>query len=260
MNDSNKQDPSKSKPYDIHTGHRLRLKNRFVKEGLSGFEDHQILELVLFTVIPRKDTNPLAHELLKRFGSLAAVFDASIEELMSVKGVGLSVATHLKTYPAVFRQYELSRDNRRKCYDTLAKIGNYARKLFIGATVEQLYLIMFNNRLQIIDVKLLATGTVNRAVVSPRMLVDPALAAHASCVVLVHNHPYGNTIPSRDDISFTHVMESACSLVDIQFLDHLVVAGNDFSSILRTQKGFLRNSPMTGKPDEKFYRKFYDSN
>ena len=248
---------SDSDQLNIHDGHRLRVKSRFLKEGMAGFEDHQVLELILFAVIPKKDTNPLAHALLERFGSLAGVLDASAEELMSVKGVGLSVATHLKTYPAVFRQYELSRDDKRACYDTLAKIGDYVKKLFIGAAVEQAYLIMFNNRLQILDTKLLASGTVNRAVVVPRMVVDAALAVHAACVVLVHNHPYGNALPTRDDIGLTHVVESACALVDIQFLDHLIVAGNEFTSVLRSQKGLARNSPKTGKPDEDFFRSFY---
>ena len=257
MSDSDQQNLSRSGPKNVHDGHRLRVKGRFLKEGLSSFEEYQILELILFAVIPKQDTNPLAHALLERFGSLAGVLDASIEELTSVKGIGKSAAIHLKTYPAVFRQYELSRDNKSACYDTLAKIGDYAKKLFIGATVEQAYLIMFNNRLQILDTKLLATGTINRAVVLPRMVVDSALAVHAACVVLVHNHPYGNALPTRDDIGLTHVVESACGLVDIQFLDHLVVAGNEFVSILRSQKGFSRNSPKTGKPDEDFYRHFY---
>jgi len=175
----------------------------------------------------------------------------------TVDGIGPNAATYIKMFPAVFRQYELSRDSREGCFDTLEKVGNYAKKLFIGAAVEQAYLLMFNNRLQLIDTWLITDGTVNSVPVLPRAVVEHALDAHASSVVLVHNHPYGNILPSRDDIELTHVVEAACNVVGIHFLDHLVVAGNDFSSILRSQKGYNRNSPMTGKPDSSFYRNFY---
>ena len=160
-------------------------------------------------------------------------------------------------FPAVFREYELSRDCRDECFDTLEKVGNYAKNFFIGATVEQAYLILFNNRLQVIDTCLFATGTVNNALILPRLVVERALAARASSVVMAHNHPYGNAIATRDDIEVTHLVESACNMIGVHFLDHLVVAGNDFISILRSQKGLNRNSPMTGKPDPSFYRNFY---
>lgn len=249
--------PSKEIEEEGHAGHRQRLKRRFVKYGMASFDPHQVLEMVLFYVIPKQDTNPLAHRLLKRFGTLAGVFDATVDELMSVGGIGENAATYIKMFPAVFRQYELSRDSREGCFDTLEKVGNHAKKLFIGAAVEQAYLLMFNNRLQLIDTWLITDGTVNSVPVLPRAVVEHALDAHASSVVLVHNHPYGNILPSRDDIELTHVVEAACNVVGIHFLDHLVVAGNDFSSILRSQKGYNRNSPMTGKPDSSFYRNFY---
>ena len=253
------QENGKEVPSDrnVHAGHRKRLRHRFLNHGIENFESHQVLELMLFYAIPHKDTNPLAHRLLQRFGSLAGIMDATVEELMSVEGVGENTAIYLKMFPAVFRQYELSRDYRRGCFDTLEKVGTYAKKLFIGATVEQVYLLMFNNRLQLIDTYKLSVGTVNQAPVLPRMVVERALGNHASSVVMVHNHPYGNTITTREDIEITHIVEGACNLVGINFLDHLVVAGNDFRSILRSQKGINRNSPLTGKPDPEFYRKFY---
>lgn len=247
----------KTSSVEDHAGHRLRLKRRFLQHGMNDFEPHQVLEMILFFVIPQRDTNPLAHRLIQRFGSLAGVFDATVEELMSVDGIGSNAATYIKMFPAVFRRYELSRDYKRNCFDTLEKVGNYAKKLFIGATVEQAYLLMFNNRLQLIGTWQISDGTVNSAPILPRMVVEHALDAHASSVVLTHNHPYGSILASREDIEITHIVESACTLVGVNFLDHLIVAGNDFCSILRSQKGYNRASPLTGKPDSSFYRNFY---
>ena len=240
-----------------HTGHRQRVKTRFLNYGMESFDQHQVLETVLFYVIPRKDTNLLAHRLLNRFGSLDKVFDASADELMSVNGIGPNASAYLKMFPAVFRHYELSRDNRNECFDTLEKLGAYATKLFIGATVEQAYLMMFNNRLQMIDTCRLSEGAVNSTLILPRLVVEHSLVARASSVVIAHNHPYGNTIATREDIDVTHIVESACNLVGIQLLDHLVVAGTEYSSILRSQRGLYRNSPLTGKPDPSFFRNFY---
>ena len=213
--------------------------------------------MVLFYAVPRRDTNLLAHRLLNRFGSLADVFDATVEELLCVDGITQHAATYIKMFPAVFRQYELSRDCHHECLDTLEKVGEYVKRFFIGVTVEQAYLFLFNNRLQVIDTYLFAEGTVNSALILPRLVVERALAARASSVVMAHNHPNGNAIATRDDIEVTHVVESACNLVGVHFLDHLVVSGNEFTSVLRSQKGLNRNSPLTGRPDPSFYRNFY---
>lgn len=241
-----------------HDGHRQRMRKRFLNEGMSNFEPHEVMELLLFNVIPRQDTNLLAHRLLDRFnGSLAAVFDATLEELMQVEGIGPNAATYIKMFPAVFRQYELSRYSQTEMLDAFWKLGEYAKKLFIGASVEQLYMISLNCRLQVLDTCMLAEGSVNDVLIVPRVAVERALAVHASCVVFAHNHPTGHACATREDVEVTHVVESAFHQVGICFLDHLVVAGGDFVSIQRTQKGIMRPSPLTGEVDPAFYRSFY---
>lgn len=244
---------------NIHEGHRARLKRRFLKEGLDNFEPHQILELMLFYVIPKKDTNPLAHQLIERFGSLAGVLEASVEDLMTVDGIKENAAIFLKTFPSVFRVYEQSRNEQYDCYNTLEKLSQYARSKFIGITKERVYAIMLNNRLQIMECYFISEGSVNSAPILPRVVIDRALKKDASSIVLIHNHPNGVAVASPDDIRITQVMEQACGLMGVYFLDHLIVAGDQCTSILHKQKGYHRPSPLTGAMDPDFYRHFYEA-
>ncbi|MBQ7322783.1 MAG: DNA repair protein RadC [Clostridia bacterium] len=257
QNASPNQPSQEPNPENYHIGHRERLKKRFLNEGLDHFEPHEVLELVLFYVIPKQDTNMLAHRLLVRFGSLSGVLEADAEELMSVKGIGANAAVFLKLFPAVFRQYELSRLNADGIFDTLEKVGNYAKSLFIGATVERVYLLLFNNKLQLLETYFVADGSVNHAPILPRVVAERAIVKQAASILLVHNHPHGNPLPTRDDIETTHTIDAACKLLGIHFLDHLIVTEQDFISILRSQKGLTRPSPLTGQSDTAFFQRYY---
>ena len=241
-----------------HKGHRQRMKERFLKEGLDSFDAHQIIELILFNTIPRKDTNILAHHLLDRFGTLPGVLDARVEELMEVEGITKNMAAGIKLFPAVFSRYDMDKRAPCFCFDTLDKVGDYVRSLFVGVTVEQVYMLSFDNRLKLLDCAKLTQGSVNSAPISPRQVTERAYDQHASSVVLVHNHPNGTVLPSKEDIKLTDTMETACGLVGITLLEHLVVAGYDYFPIMRSQKGISRLSPITKLPDEEFYRKYYE--
>ena len=241
----------------LHGGHRARLKKRFLTEGLDNFEPHQVLELMLFYAIPQRDTNPLAHELLNRFGSLSGVLNASVEDLMTVEGIKENAATYLKIFAPVFRLYKQSENQKAVCFDTLEKIVDYAKTQFIGLTNERVYALYLNNRLQVIECFLVSEGTVNSAPVLPRIIAQKALQLQASSLVLMHNHPQGLPIASPDDLHLTRVVEQACNVLGIYFLDHLIIAGDEYSSILRKSKGYERLSPLSGALDENFYRNFY---
>jgi len=240
-----------------HAGHRDRLKNRFLEQGLDGFEPHQILELLLFYAIPQRDTNPLAHTLIHRFGSLAAVLDAPIEELMQVDGIKKNAATLIKLQASLARRYIKDKNAPCHCYDTLEKVGNYACSLFIGVNVEQVYLIQFNNRLEMISCTMIGEGSVNQAPILPRIVCRDALKNDAAGVIVVHNHPNGTIVPSGDDVAVTHQLEAACNLVGIHFIEHIVVAGEYYTPILRREKGTARPSPFDGEEKNCFYRAYY---
>ena len=200
---------------NVHEGHRARLKKRFLTEGLDNFEPHQVLELMLFYAIPQKDTNPLAHELINRFGSFAGVLDASVQDLMSVDGIKESTATYLKMFTSVFRVYEQTENQKEFCYDPLEKIAQFAKKQFIGLTRERVYALFLNNRLQKIDCFMVSEGTVNSAPVLPRIIAQKAFQLEASSLVLMHNHPQGIAVASPDDLRLTRVIEQACNVIGI---------------------------------------------
>ena len=241
----------------LHEGHRSRLKKRFLNEGLDGFEPHQVLELMLFYAIPQKDTNPLAHELINRFGSFAGVLDASVEELMSVDGIKENAATYLKMFTSVFRVYEQAENQKDACYDTLEKIAQFAKRQFVGLTCERVYAMFLNNRLQVLECFLVSEGTVNSAPVVPRIIAQKAIQLKASSLVLMHNHPQGIAVASPEDLRLTRVIEQACNVIGVYFLDHLIVAGDEYTSVLRKAKGYERVSPLSGALDPDFYRSFY---
>jgi DNA repair protein RadC len=242
---------------NLHEGHRSRLKKRFLTEGLDHFEPHQVLELMLFYAIPQKDTNPLAHELIQRFGSFAGVLNASVEDLMTVDGIKENAATYLKMFTSVFRVYEQTENQKAVCFDTLDKIAEFAKKQFVGLTRERVYALFLNNRLQKLECFLVSEGTVNSAPVVPRIIAQKAFQLEASSLVLMHNHPQGIAVASPDDLRLTRVIEHACNVIGIYFLDHLIVAGDNYTSILRKSKGYERVSPLSGALDPDFYRSFY---
>ncbi len=225
-----------------HKFHRSRLRARFLKEGLRSFEDHNILELLLFYAIPQKDTNDLAHELINKFGSLAAVFDADIGELCKVKGIGENAATLIKLIPQVCRAYLMDKDTRYPDFTDLHKLGNYLVNYFMAEKNEKLIAVLLNNRCEMIDLIVVSEGTVNRAEGSMRKIAEAAFAKNASSFVLAHNHPDGNCTPSASDISFTSNYCKIFKELGLPLVEHLVIGGISYIGILTGQKSFDVNA------------------
>lgn len=228
------QQQAKNTP--IHHGHRSRLKEQFQKEGLDNFTEVQALELLLFPIIPRKDTNPIAHGLLNQFGSFAQVLEAPVEELKKVEGVGEATALYLHMILDAGRYYQISRSKHTKILSSLEKCGEYLVSFFYGKRVENIYLLCLDAKCMVLSCKKIGEGSVNSAGLSIRKIVEMALAANASAVVLAHNHPSGLAIPSEEDIMTTRKVAAALRAVDVQLVDHIVVADNDYVSMV--QSGF----------------------
>lgn len=218
----------------VHNGHRDRMRQRFLQEGLDGFTDIQVLELLLFYCISRKDTNPIAHALLEQFGSLSQVLEAPVEELCKVEGIGENAAVFLQLVTQVGRYYLTDRVSKIKVLPTLESCAEYMRPLFFGRKVEMVYLLCLDAKCKVLCCRKMAEGSVNSTGISVRKIVEMALAANASSVVLAHNHPGGLAIPSSEDVAVTRRVVAALQAVEIHFIDHIVFADDDYVSMVQS--------------------------
>ena len=222
----------------MHTGHRQRLKQQFIENGLDGFTDIQVLELLLFYSIPRIDTNPIAHSLLERFGSLDRVLEAPPTELMEVEGIGENAATFLSLITAASRYYQIKRSENVKILTSVTDCGNYLLPHFHGRTNETVFLLCLDAKCKVLCCKELGEGSVNSASVPIRRIVETALLSKAVSVVLAHNHPSGVALPSPEDVVSTRRTAAALAAVEITLVDHIIVADDDFVTL--GQSGMYR--------------------
>lgn len=180
----------------LHGGHRARLKARFVREGLDAFEDHNALELLLFYAIPQRDTNELAHRLIDEFGSLSGVFDASVEALMHVPGVGENTAVLIRLMSSLFAKYEQDKVKSGSLVLNTAKVaGEYFVSQFIGKTTEQLLAVCMTHKCRVVNTVVISEGTPDSTRINLRKIAEAAIQNGASDILLAHNHPAGVAAP-----------------------------------------------------------------
>lgn len=222
----------------VHDGHRERLKERFRTEGLDGFTEVQVLELLLFYSVPRKDTNEIAHALLEKFGTLAQVLDANPADLEKVPGMGSNSALFLKLLSAAGRRYQISRTESASILRTVEQCGAYLQPRFFGRKHEAVFLLCMDAKCKVLACKQVGEGSVNSAGVPIRRIVETALSANATMVVLAHNHPSGLALPSADDIQTTKRLALALDTVEITLIDHLVFSDDDYVSM--AQSGYYK--------------------
>ena len=222
---------SPRKDGSIHSGHRQRFRERFIKTGLDGFEDHEPLELLLYYAIPRQDVNPLAHNLIDRFGSFHNVLEAPIEELKRVEGIGENTAVLINLVLALGRKYEISRIKDVKIIDSTEKAGKYLIPFFRAMRDEVVYMICLDSKYKVLNCKMLFEGTVNSANINIRKIVENAIAFNAVSVMLAHNHLSGIKNPSKQDIESTRQISQALDAIDIKLTDHIIITGEDYVSM-----------------------------
>lgn len=218
----------------IHKGHRERLKSRFLEEGLDNFTDIQVLELLLFYAIPQKDTNPIAHALLSRFGSLSQVLDADAEELKKVPGISDHSATLLRMVTEISRYYQVNSAQQTKVLTTLDDCGNYLVPYFFGRSTETVFLLCLDAKCKVLCCREVGEGSIHCASISVRKIVETAISSNATTVILAHNHPSGVALPSMEDVQTTRRIAAALSAVEVHLADHIVVADGDFVSMVQS--------------------------
>jgi len=218
----------------IHDGHRDRLKKQFREGGLEHFTDYQILELLLFYIIPRRDTNPIAHALMKRFGSLYQVLEAPVEELEKVDGIGPSAALLLNLISSVARAYMVDRAKNQLVLNSISACCDFMKELFVGKRTEVVYILCLDAKCKYLGYQEVGVGSVNSANVPIRRVVEIALGMNACSVILAHNHPSGDARPSPEDVSTTRRIAAALRMVDVVLADHIVVADGDYVSMVQS--------------------------
>ena len=214
-----------------HDGHRERLRQRFLENGLDSLQDHEVLELLLFYAVPRRDTKELAWRLLHHFGSLSAVLDATPDELMQVSGIREPAAVLLNLMTPLARRYQISRTDKRQILNTSALCGEYLSGSFFGSTDELVYLLCLDAKGQVLACRMLQHGSATSAALSLRKAAEIAMSAKASAVVLAHNHPGGLALPSQADYETTRQLQAALEPLGIRLVDHIIVADRDFVSM-----------------------------
>lgn len=226
--------PAKEKNEQLHKGHRERLRDRFLFGGLDDFTDIQVLELLLFYGIKQRDTNEIAHKLLNKFGSLSGVLDARVEDLMEFSYVKENAAALLKLIPQISRRYLVDRASHSTMLRTIEECGNYLLAQFVGRRNETVFLLCLDAACKVICCWEVGEGGINSANISTRRIVETALSAKASSVILAHNHPSGIALPSGEDIQTTRKVAAALDSVDIILTDHLIIADDDFVSLAQS--------------------------
>jgi len=215
---------------DSVQGHRSRLKQRFTEHGLDGFHEYEVLELLLTYAIPRKDVKPVAKSLLKQFSTLAGVFDAQVQELQNIEGLGKESAQFLKLIKAAQIRYLESELAEKPKLDSPDTVKDWLRVKLQDKSIEYFGALFTDQQNRCISTEILFEGTVDRAVVYPRTLIKRALELDAKGIIIFHNHPAGTAQASEQDIALTKQLIEACAVLDIKLLDHFLLAGRQVLS------------------------------
>lgn len=221
---------SAAKPAPHFHGHRDRLRARFAEAGPGALSDYEVLELILYRAVPRIDTKPLAKALLARFGDLAGVFGAEAREIQNVEGAGASVAADIKAIQAAMERVRLAEAKARPVVSSWSSLVAYCKTALQHEAREQVRVLYLDAKNQIILDEIHSTGTVSQSSVYPREIVRRALELSAASLILVHNHPSGDSRPSAADVDITRALIAAAQTMGISVHDHLVIGRNGTAS------------------------------
>ncbi len=222
-----------------HYGHRSRLRERVQKEGLDNFQDYQVLEYALTFVIPYKDTNPIAHSLISKFGSLMGVLEADEEELKKVNGMGDVSANFLTSLVRIFNFYQRQKSTKSAVLNNAPQTYAFVSSNFSDKMVEEVYLISLTNSNRVLKVEKVGEGSLTNVKVSIRKITDAISKNKINKIILAHNHPNSDSEPSQDDDDFTKALVTTLAINDCTLVDHIILGTNgegDYYSYRRSGK------------------------
>ena len=219
-----------------HEGHRKRLKEQFLTYGsFDGMSDFNVLEMLLFFAIPRKDTNVLAHNLIDHFGSLDRVFEASFDELVKVDGISTNAATLIQMILPLYKRYAVSANASKRTFNTTEELAQYVSKFFVGETKEKVYLLCFDSRARLNNCTLISEGDKDNVPIDRRKIVEVAIEQKSSMVVLAHNHPNGLCVPSANDFNGTMDVANVLQKLNVNLLDHIIISGEEYFAMSESE-------------------------
>lgn len=230
----------------IHSGHRGRLREIINNTDATNLPEHQILELLLTYVLPQKDVNPLAHELLNEFGTLANVFDASVSELTKINGVGEVVASFLNFCSKLPEIYAKSRANSKIKLGSAKEIIKFLQESIAFTSIEKFYYLCLSAKGEVLCLKSLGSGSISQLYINNRELVQQILKYPTQSVVVCHTHPHGELKPSDNDIIFTNNLRDILDSLTIRLCDHLIFSSDGYFSFFQHKMlGYeLENKPF----------------
>lgn len=224
---------SEDKDSPHYAGHRERLRSKFLREGMEKFEDYEALELLLTYSVSRADVKPLAKELLKKFGSLSAIMDASADELEKVNGVGRMTSALVKLVREMNWRYKETKIEKKDYLTSPVSVINFAKARIGRESEEFMALIFVNTKNQFLEHEVVSKGSVASVNVNIRDVVKKAIDVRkCSGIIVVHNHPSGHTEPSGSDKDITAELARICKSLDIRLVDHIIVSSHDHFSFV----------------------------
>lgn len=238
---------------NLHAGHRERVRERIKTGGINCLSDVEFLEYILFCTIPQGNTNPIAHKLINTFGSIERVFEASLDQLMAVEGIGKKSAELLSTYLPAFKRYTQKVSQPKTAYDSPDKVIKYFQNECMGHQVEHSYALYLNQSHRIIKNVHFTKGTFNKTSIFVDQVVKEAITLNARYVVVAHNHTSGTVYPSQADCITSQSLEKALNLVKKELMDFVILDHFDYFSFYdhKMLGNFIDVNPYTGSTDEK---------
>lgn len=212
-------------------GHRDRLRARFLENGPEALQDYELLELVLFMAIPRRDVKPLAKDLLKKFGSLPALLNAPVEEILKIEGISDNTATALKAITATAHRMMKRELMNQPILNSWARLMDYCTSTMAHETREHFRILFLNKKNEMIADEIQGSGTVDHTPAYPREIMKRALELGATAMILLHNHPSGDPKPSEADIDMTRLIMRAAEPFEIVVHDHVIISKNGYTSL-----------------------------
>lgn len=213
------------------TGHRKRLRDKFLKSGLDGFLDYEIIELLFTLGTPRKDCKQMAKTAIKKFGGLQGVLDASLDELQKIKGIGPYNAFGIKLFQAVSERYAQEKIPKKVTLDNPKAVANFLQKFIGREKREHFVMLSLDIRNNLTKISNISTGSLTASIVHPREVFKEAIKASAAQIIIAHNHPSENPQATPEDVALTRRLNEAAKIFGIEILDHIIVTKNKFFSL-----------------------------